>query len=140
MATSIYVIPVQEGDWRPNEFLPESTTIPTQTPIESTSSNIPIVITPIYLGEEVTTERHVAEKADVNVDKKPCGKGSGLGMIFVWLIVIFLGAVIIMLIVPPAFILNPETQEINLGKLILAAAIVALLGTIIVWIILSCWS
>ena len=59
-------------------------------------------------------------------------------MLFLCLAALFLGILIILGLIHPAFVSNPITDDLDWGKLILASFIFALLGTIIVWIIASC--
>lgn len=87
-------------------------------------------------GDDVPIEVELSEES-----RKSCNwsmSGNGLLKLFIWLVVLFIGAFFILWLIKPTFVLSPPTTDINWGKLSLSSFIFALLGIIIIWIVMSC--
>lgn len=76
-------------------------------------------------------------KEEKNVERG-CGWGMGVGLIFLCLLVVFGIVLFFFWWFEPSFVVNPTTDEVDWAKLTLSSFIVALIGTILVWAIVSC--
>jgi hypothetical protein len=62
----------------------------------------------------------------------------GVGMLLLWVVILFIIALIILWFAKPTYVFNPVTNTFDWGKACLAAFVFALVGVIIVWLIMSC--
>jgi heme/copper-type cytochrome/quinol oxidase subunit 1 len=80
------------------------------------------------------------ESEHMEYSKSRSSSFHGVITIIACLLLLFLGVMLIFGLCKPYFVLNPNTEELDWGKMVLASFIVALLATIILWIIFACCS
>lgn len=95
---------------------------------------------------ETITEPHCKDQ-DKCYDKRPCdtavgayGAGNcwtGLCMFFIWFLIIFFIVAVILWLLKPTWVLRPVAGgfEVDVGKVVLYSALIALIIIIIIWLI-----
>lgn len=87
-------------------------------------------------GKEVIVEKDV-----VVVEKEGhYGMGGAVGALIVWFFIIFIAAWFLLFALKPTVVNKKDCDEVDTGKVLLAAAIIALVIIIIIWVIKCCTS
>lgn len=68
---------------------------------------------------------------------KGYGMTSGVGALIVWFVIIFIITWLILYGVKPDIVMNKDTNQVDIGKLILSAVVISLIIIIIIWLIKS---
>lgn len=85
----------------------------------------------------ITPARQVREEVVYTHTEEHEKKGSGVGMLLFWLILVFIIVFILLALFAPTWVLNPSTGQVDWGKVALTSFIVALIVVIIVWLVQS---
>lgn len=96
----------------------------------------PTVVVP---GCAVATPLTTEDKSVVVAKTQMNGYGmtSGVGALIVWFIIIFIITWLILYGVKPDIVMNKDTNQVDIGKLILSAVVISLIIIIIIWLIKS---
>jgi len=62
---------------------------------------------------------------------------SGVGAFFLWFIILTVVLWLILYSLKPSWVLKPNSQEVDTGKVLLASIIIALIIVVVVWLIKS---